>query len=80
VGHKTASVVMSQAFRLPLSCGYPYSQIDRWNLTNGKNVVQTEKMRNGYSQKRMMLIICGWEFRKDIITHYRKKISFGSIP
>jgi len=45
VGHKTASVVMSQAF------GYPAFPVDthihrlaqRWGLTNGKNVVQTEK-------------------------------------
>lgn len=45
VGHKTASVVMSQAF------GYPAFAVDthihrlaqRWGLTNGKNVVQTEK-------------------------------------
>ena len=45
VGHKTASVVMSQAF------GFPAFPVDthihrlmyRWNLTSGKNVVQTEK-------------------------------------
>ena len=45
VGHKTAGVVMSQAF------GYPAFPVDthihrlaqRWGLTNGKNVVQTEK-------------------------------------
>ena len=45
VGHKTASVVMSQGF------GYPAFPIDthihrlaqRWGLTNGKNVVQTEE-------------------------------------
>ena len=45
VGHKTASVVMSQGF------GYPAFPIDthihrlaqRWGLTNGKNVKQTEK-------------------------------------
>ncbi len=45
VGHKTASVVMSQAF------GHPAFAVDthvhrlaqRWKLTNGKNVVQTEK-------------------------------------
>lgn len=44
VGHKTASVVMSQAF------GHPSFPVDthihrlaqRWGLTNGKNVVQTE--------------------------------------
>jgi endonuclease-3 len=45
VGHKTASVVMSQAF------GYPAFPVDthihrlayRWGLTTGKNVTQTEK-------------------------------------
>ena len=44
VGHKTASVVMSQGF------GYPAFPVDthihrlaqRWGLTNGKSVVQTE--------------------------------------
>ena len=44
VGHKTASVVMSQGF------GYPAFPVDthihrlaqRWGLTNGKNVIQTE--------------------------------------
>ena len=45
VGHKTASVVMSQGF------GYPAFPVDthihrlaqRWGLTNGKNVTQTER-------------------------------------
>lgn len=45
VGHKTASVVMSQAF------GFPAFPVDthihrlaqRWRLTNGKSVTQTEK-------------------------------------
>lgn len=45
VGHKTASVVMSQAF------GHPAFPVDthihrlatRWGLTNGRNVEQTEK-------------------------------------
>ena len=45
VGHKTASIIMSQGF------GYPAFPIDthihrlaqRWGLTNGKNVTQTEK-------------------------------------
>ena len=44
VGHKTASVVMAQGF------GYPAFPVDthihrlaqRWGLTNGKNVIQTE--------------------------------------
>ncbi|MCR9290692.1 endonuclease III [Saprospiraceae bacterium] len=45
VGHKTASVVMSQAFGVP---AFPvdthiHRLAIRWGLTNGKNVVQTEK-------------------------------------
>ena len=45
VGHKTASVVMSQAFNIP---AFPvdthiHRLLYRWNLSNGKNVVQTEK-------------------------------------
>ncbi|WP_027328891.1 endonuclease III [Marinimicrobium agarilyticum] len=45
VGHKTASVVMSQAFGQP---AFPvdthiHRLAQRWGLTNGKNVTQTEK-------------------------------------
>jgi endonuclease-3 len=45
VGHKTASVVMSQAFNIP---AFPvdthiHRLMYRWNLTTGKNVAQTEK-------------------------------------
>lgn len=44
VGHKTASVVMAQAFGVP---AFPvdthiHRLAQRWKLTNGKNVVQTE--------------------------------------
>ena len=54
VGHKTASVVMSQAF------GYPAFPVDthihrlaqRWGLTNGKNVVQTERDLKGIFPKK----------------------------
>ena len=54
VGHKTASVVMSQGF------GYPAFPVDthihrlaqRWGLTNGKNVVQPEKdLKRLFSKK-----------------------------
>ena len=54
VGHKTASVVMSQGF------GHPAFPVDthihrlaqRWGLTNGKNVVQTEKdLKNLFPEK-----------------------------
>ena len=45
VGHKTASVVMSQAFGVP---AFPvdthiHRLAQRWGLTNGRNVAQTEK-------------------------------------
>ena len=45
VGHKTASVVMAQAFGVP---AFPvdthiHRLAQRWGLTNGKNVKQTEK-------------------------------------
>lgn len=45
VGHKTASVVMSQGFGVP---AFPvdthiHRLIYRWGLSNGKNVVQTER-------------------------------------
>ncbi len=54
VGHKTASVVMSQGF------GHPAFPVDthihrlaqRWGLTNGKNVIQTEKdLKNLFPKK-----------------------------
>ena len=54
VGHKTASVVMSQGF------GYPAFAVDthihrlaqRWGLTNGKNVTQTENdLKRIFSKK-----------------------------
>lgn len=45
VGHKTASVVVAQAFGVP---AFPvdthiHRLLYRWGMTNGKNVVQTEK-------------------------------------
>ena len=45
VGHKTAAVVLSQAFGIP---AFPvdthiHRLLYRWGLTNGKNVVQTER-------------------------------------
>ena len=55
VGHKTASVVMSQAF------GFPAFPVDthihrlayRWGLSNGKSVVQTEKDLKNLFPKEM---------------------------
>lgn len=45
VGHKTASVVMSQAFDIPAFAvdTHIHRLAQRWGLTNGKNVTQTEK-------------------------------------
>lgn len=45
VGHKTASVVMSQSFGIP---AFPvdthiHRLLTRWGITSGKNVVETEK-------------------------------------
>lgn len=70
VGHKTASVVMSQAF------GHPAFPVDthihrlaqRWGLTNGKNVVQTEKdlkrlfPENLWNKLHLQIIFYGREF------------------
>ncbi len=70
VGHKTASVVMSQAF------GHPAFPVDthihrlaqRWGLTNGKNVTQTEKdlkrlfPRDSWNALHLQIIYYGREF------------------
>ena len=70
VGHKTASVVMSQGF------GYPAFAIDthihrlaqRWGLTNGKNVMQTEKdlkrlfPKKSWNKLHLQIIYYGREF------------------
>jgi endonuclease-3 len=72
VGHKTASVVMSQGF------GFPAFAVDthihrlaqRWGLTNGKNVVQTEKdlkkifPRKNWSKLHLQIIFYGREYCK----------------
>lgn len=84
VGHKTASVVMSQAF------GFAAFPVDthihrlmwRWNLTNGKNVEQTEKdakrlfPESSWNKLHLQIIYYGrqfspargWDPEKDIIT------------
>lgn len=84
VGHKTASVVMSQAF------GHPAFPVDthihrlmyRWGLSNGKNVVQTEKdakrlfPRESWNKLHLQIIYYareysparGWDLRKDVIS------------
>ena len=70
VGHKTASVVMSQGF------GHPAFPVDthvhrlaqRWKLTNGKNVQQTEKdlkrifPESEWNRLHIQIILYGREF------------------
>ena len=70
VGHKTASVVMSQGF------GHPAFPVDthihrlaqRWGLTSGKNVVETEKdlkklfPRQSWNKLHLQIIFYGREY------------------
>lgn len=84
VGHKTASVVMSQAFDVP---AFPvdthiHRLMYRWGLSNGKNVVQTETdakrlfPRELWNDLHLQIIwygrqyspARGWNLDKDIIT------------
>ena len=84
VGHKTASVVMSQAFNVP---AFPvdthiHRLMFRWGLSNGKNVVQTEHdakrlfPKNRWNDLHLQIIwygreYCparGWNIEKDRIT------------
>lgn len=84
VGHKTASVVMSQAFGVP---AFPvdthiHRLMFRWNLSSGKNVVQTEKDAKRlfpeelWNKLHLQIIFYGreyspargWNIQKDIIT------------
>lgn len=84
VGHKTASVVMAQAF------GHPAFPVDthihrlmhRWKLSNGKSVVQTEKdakrlfPKDRWNKLHIQIIYYGreysparaWDLEKDFIT------------
>jgi endonuclease-3 len=70
VGHKTASVVMSQAFGVP---AFPvdthiHRLMYRWGLTNGKNVEQTEKDakrlfdRDLWNKLHIQIIMYGREY------------------
>ena len=92
VGHKTASVVMSQAF------GFPAFPVDthihrmmyRWSLSSGKNVIITEKdakrlfPKDLWNKLHLQIIYYareysparGWNIEKDIIT---KKIGRKSL-
>ena len=84
VGHKTASVVVSQAFNIP---AFPvdthiHRLMYRWGLSNGKNVVQTEKDAKRlfpefiWNELHLQIIwygrqyspARGWNLNKDIIT------------
>ena len=84
VGHKTASVLMSQAFGVP---AFPvdthiHRLMYRWNLSNGKNVVQTEKdakrifPEETWNDLHLQMIWYGreysparaWDLEKDSIT------------
>ena len=92
VGHKTASVVMSQAFGVP---AFPvdthiHRLMYRWGLTNGKNVETTEKDAKRLFPKKLwnklhLQIIYygreysparGWKIKHDSIT---KKIGRKSV-
>ena len=70
VGHKTASVVMSQGFGLP---AFPvdthiHRLAQRWGLTNGKNVAQTEKdlkrlfPKKSWNKLHLQIIYYGRQF------------------
>jgi endonuclease-3 len=70
VGHKTASVVMSQGFGVPAFAvdTHIHRLSQRWGLTNGKNVVQTEKdlkrifPEKTWSKLHLQIIYYGREF------------------
>ena len=72
VGHKTASVVMSQGFGVPAFAvdTHIHRLAQRWGLTNGKNVVQTEKdlkrifPKKTWSKLHLQIIYYGREFCK----------------
>jgi endonuclease-3 len=72
VGHKTASVVMSQGFGIPAFAvdTHIHRLAQRWGLTNGKNVIQTEKDLKGlfpketWSKLHLQIIYYGREFCK----------------
>lgn len=70
VGHKTASVVMSQWYGHP---AFPvdthiHRLADRWGLSNGKNVEQTEKdlkkvwPKEAWNRRHLQIIFFGREF------------------
>ena len=70
VGHKTASVVMSQGFGVPAFAvdTHIHRLAQRWGLTSGKNVIQTEKdlkrifPEKTWSKLHLQIIYYGREF------------------
>ncbi|WP_213523283.1 endonuclease III [Nonlabens sp.] len=84
VGHKTAAVVMAQSFGIPTFPVDTHIQrlMYRWNLSSGKNVVQTEKDAKRlfpeeiWNDLHLQIIwygreyspARGWDLEKDIIT------------
>ena len=72
VGHKTASVVMSQGFGIPAFAvdTHIHRLAQRWGLTNGKNVIQTEQdlkrlfTEKTWSKLHLQIIYYGREFCK----------------
>ncbi len=70
VGHKTASVVMSQAFGIPAFAvdTHVHRCMYRWGLSSGKNVVQTEKdakrlfPKERWSKLHLQIIFYGREY------------------
>ena len=72
VGHKTASVVMSQGFGIPAFAvdTHIHRLAQRWGLTNGKNVIQTEKdlkrlfPEKTWSKLHLQIIYYGREYCK----------------
>ena len=70
VGHKTASVVMSQGFGVPAFAvdTHIHRLAQRWGLTNGENVVQTEKdlkrifPKKTWSKLHLQIIYYGREY------------------
>ena len=72
VGHKTASVVMSQGFEYPAFAvdTHIHRLAQRWGLTNGNNVIQTEKdlkrifPKKTWSKLHLQIIFYGREYCK----------------
>ena len=72
VGHKTASVVMSQGFGVPAFAvdTHIHRLAQRWGLTNGKNVIQTEKdlkrlfPKKNWNKLHLQIIYYGREYCK----------------